>query len=154
MCIRDSSDTKALYTTAHALVAAPEDKDALANFRGTLANFLTVSAELAEVFNGEAAFLLYDTYGFPLDLTDLMARERGYSVDEKAFDALMTEQRERARAAQKKQIVTLSEIETKDATQFLGYETLSAEATILEIVDSKGKLAVVLDRTPLSLIHI
>ncbi|MGF0069426.1 alanine--tRNA ligase [Candidatus Spyradosoma sp. SGI.093] len=142
------SDTKALYTTAHALVAAPEDKDALANFRGTLANFLTVSAELAEVFNGEAAFLLYDTYGFPLDLTDLMARERGYSVDEKAFEALMTEQRERARAAQKKQIVTLSEIETKDATQFLGYETLSAEATILEIVDSKGKLAVVLDRTP------
>ena len=142
------SDTKALYTTAHALVTAPEDKDTLANFRGTLANFLSVSAELADVFNGEAAFLLYDTYGFPLDLTDLMARERGYSVDEKAFDTLMTEQRERARAAQKKQIVALSEIETKEPTQFLGYETLSAEATILEIVDSKGKLAVVLDRTP------
>lgn len=142
------SDTKALYTTAHALVAAPEDKEALANFRGTLANFLSVSAELADVFNGEAAFLLYDTYGFPLDLTDLMARERGYFVDEKAFNTLMTEQRERARAAQKKQIVALSEIETKEPTQFLGYETLSAEATILEIVNGKGKLAVVLDRTP------
>lgn len=142
------SDVKALYTSAHALLAAPEDKDALANFRGTLANFLSVSGQLADVFNGEAAFLLYDTYGFPLDLTDLMARERGYRVDENTFNALMTEQRERARAAQKKQIVTLSEIRTKDATQFLGYETLSAEATILEIVDSKGKLAVVLDRTP------
>lgn len=142
------SDLKALYATAHALIDVPEDKDALANFRGTLANFLTVSTQLADVFNGEAAFLLYDTYGFPLDLTDLMARERGYRVDENTFNALMTEQRERARAAQKKQIVTLSEIQTKDATLFLGYETLSAEATILEIVDSKGKLAVVLDRTP------
>lgn len=142
------SDTKALYTTAHALVAEPGNAETLANFRGTLANFLTVSAQLADVFNGEAAFLLYDTYGFPLDLTDLMARERGYTVDENAFNALMTEQRERARAAQKKQIVALSEIRTKDATRFLGYETLSAEATILEIVDSKGKLAAVLDRTP------
>ncbi|MBQ7332162.1 MAG: hypothetical protein IJW39_02805, partial [Opitutales bacterium] len=142
------SDVKALYTSAHAVIAAPEDKDALANFRGTLANFLAVSTELSDVFNGEAAFLLYDTYGFPLDLTDLIARERGYTVDENAFNALMTEQRERARAAQKKQIVTLSEIETKDATEFLGYETLSAEATILEVVDNKGKIAVILDRTP------
>ena len=142
------SDVKALYTSAHAVLNAPEDKDALANFRGTLANFLAVSTELNDVFNGEAAFLLYDTYGFPLDLTDLMARERGYTVDENAFNTLMTEQRERARAAQKKQIVTLSEIETKDATEFLGYETLSAEATILEVVDNKGKIAVILDRTP------
>lgn len=142
------SDVKALYTSAHAVISAPEDKDTLANFRGTLANFLAVSSELADVFNGEAAFLLYDTYGFPLDLTDLMARERGYTVDENAFNVLMTEQRERARAAQKKQIVTLSEIQTKDATEFLGYETLSAEATILEVVDNKGKIAVILDRTP------
>ncbi len=142
------SDVKALYTSAHSVINAPEDKDTLANFRGTLANFLAVSSELADVFNGEAAFLLYDTYGFPLDLTDLMARERGYTVDENAFNALMTEQRERARAAQKKQIVTLSEIQTKDATEFLGYETLSAEATILEVVDNKGKIAVILDRTP------
>lgn len=142
------SDTKALYATAHALAAAPTDETVLANFRGTLANFLAVSSELADVFNGEAAFLLYDTYGFPLDLTDLMSRERGYSVDAHVFEALMKEQRERARAAQKKQIVALSEIQTKEATQFLGYETLSAEATVLEIVESKGKIAAVLDRTP------
>jgi len=142
------SDIKALYATAHALSATPTDATVIANFRGTLANFLAVSSELADVFNGEAAFLLYDTYGFPLDLTDLMARERGYSVDAHVFDALMKEQRERARAAQKKQIVALSEIQTKDATQFLGYETLSAEATVLEIVESKGKIAAVLDRTP------
>lgn len=142
------SDIRALYACAHALNDAPADAVALANFRGTLANFLAVSSELENVFNGEAAFLLYDTYGFPLDLTELLARERGYSVDEKVFESLMTEQRERARASQKKQIVALSELRTKDATQFLGYETLSAEATVLEIVESKGKIAAVLDRTP------
>lgn len=142
------SDVRALYTTAHALVNAPADAARLADFRGTLANFFTVSKELDQIFNGEAAFLLYDTYGFPLDLTELMARERGYTVDEHVFNALMHEQRERARAAQKKQIVKLSELHTKDATPFLGYETLSAEATILEIVETDGKIAAVLDRTP------
>ncbi len=142
------SDVRAVYATAQALIAAPTNAEAVANFRGTLVNFMIVSAQLANVFNGEAAFLLYDTYGFPLDLTALMARERGFSVDETMFNTLMTEQRERARAAQKKQIVALSELNTKEATHFLGYETLSAEATILEIADNKGKLAVVLDRTP------
>lgn len=142
------SDVRALYTTAYALEAAPADAQRLADFRGTLANFLVASGELAEIFNGEAAFLLYDTYGFPLDLTELMARERGFTVDENVFNALMHEQRERARAAQKKQVVKLSEIRTKEPTPFLGYETLSAEATILEIVETDGKIAAVVDRSP------
>ncbi len=142
------ADVKAVYATAQAFLSTPEDKDAAGNFRGTLTNFMTVSLQLADVFNGEAAFLLYDTYGFPFDLTALMARERGFTIDEKVFDVLMSEQRERARAAQKKQIVALSEIKTKTDTQFLGYETLSAEGTILEIAESDGKLAVILDRTP------
>ena len=59
-----------------------------------------------EVFPGEFAFKLYDTYGFPLDLTELMARERGITVDVAGFEKLMEEQRERARAAQKKQEIT------------------------------------------------
>lgn len=94
------------------------------------------------------SFLLYDTFGFPIDLTQLLARERGFTVDEAAFNALMEEQRERARAAQKKQIVKLSEIKTKDATKFLGYDQLEATGTVLEIVDNNGQLAVIVDQTP------
>ncbi len=142
------ADLKTLYLSAFEVLKAPEDKKNLENFRAATANFLSVSNSLNDVFNGEAAFLLYDTYGFPLDLTELIARERGFSVDEKVFNELMNEQRERARAAQKKQIVALSEIKTKTETEFLGYETLSAEATILEIADNKGKLAVIVDKTP------
>ena len=58
---------------------------------------------------GHVAFELYDTYGFPLDLTELMARERGMTVDVAGFEKLMEEQRARARRAQKKEIITVSE---------------------------------------------
>src|SRR5208337_1928124 len=71
-------------------------------------------------FSGEHAFVLYDTYGFPLDLTELMARERGLVVDRAEFDRLMDEQKARARAAQKKQVIELSQVETSTPTQFVG----------------------------------
>ena len=96
---------------------------------------------------GDAAFLLYDTYGFPLDLTELMARERGLTVDTAGFEALMEEQKQRAREAGKKnkQVVSVSEIETKAPTKFIGYDTLEADVKVLEVVDMKDKTAVVLD---------
>src|SRR5208283_1864012 len=56
--------------------------------------------------SGDFAFKLYDTYGFPLDLTELMARERGLTVDTAGFEKLMEEQRARARAAQKKEVIS------------------------------------------------
>ena len=95
--------------------------------------------------SGAFAFRLYDEQGFPLDLTELMARERGLSVDTAGFEKLMEEQRTRARAAQKKQVITVSEISTKQPTRFTGYENMAVTAKISEIVDLKGKLAVVLD---------
>ncbi|MFO1488250.1 MAG: alanine--tRNA ligase-related protein [Verrucomicrobiota bacterium] len=58
--------------------------------------------------SAKQAFTLYDTYGFPLDLTELMARERGLTVDKEGFEKLMEEQRARARAAQKKEVISLS----------------------------------------------
>jgi alanyl-tRNA synthetase/REP element-mobilizing transposase RayT len=95
--------------------------------------------------SGAFAFRLYDEQGFPLDLTELMARERGLSVDIAGFETLMEEQRTRARAAQKKQVITVSEISTKQPTRFTGYENMAVTAKVSEIVDLKGKLAVVLD---------
>ncbi|HZJ16535.1 MAG TPA: alanine--tRNA ligase, partial [Chthoniobacteraceae bacterium] len=99
------------------------------------------------VFRGVDAFELYDTYGFPLDLTELMARERGLTVDTAGFEVEMEKQRARARAAQKKQVIELSEIETKEPTKFSGYDSLETPATVLEVVTLKDKTAVVLDAT-------
>jgi len=97
--------------------------------------------------SGEFAFQLYDTFGFPLDLTELMARERGLTVDTAGFERLMEEQKQRAREAGKKnkQVVSVSEIETKAPTQFIGYDNLEADVKVLEVVEMKDKTAVVLD---------
>ena len=91
------------------------------------------------------AFKLYDTYGFPLDLTELMARERVLTVDKDGFEKLMEEQRTRARAAQKKEIISLSQIETTTPTKFVGYDNLAVEAKVLEVVSLKDKTAVILN---------
>lgn len=90
-------------------------------------------------------FKLYDTYGFPLDLTELMARERGLTVDKEGFEKLMEEQRARARAAQKKEVISLSQIETTTPTKFVGYDELAVKAKVLEVVSLKDKTAVILD---------
>jgi alanyl-tRNA synthetase len=95
--------------------------------------------------SGEFAFKLYDTYGFPLDLTELMAREGQVGVDKEEFEKLMEEQRARARAAQKKEIISLSQIETTIPTKFVGYEKLGVQAKVLEVVTLKDKTAVILD---------
>jgi alanyl-tRNA synthetase len=97
---------------------------------------------------GAFAFKLYDTYGFPLDLTQLMARERGLTVDVAGFDKLMDEQKARARAAQKKEVIELSQVETTSKTAFIGYDELEAQAKVLEIVAIKEKTAVILDTSP------
>jgi alanyl-tRNA synthetase len=95
--------------------------------------------------SGTFAFKLYDTYGFPLDLTELMARERGLTVDTAGFEKLMEEQRARARAAQKKEVISLSQIETTTPTKFVGYDSLTVESKVLEVVSLKDKTAVILD---------
>ena len=99
--------------------------------------------------SSDFAFKLYDTYGFPLDLTELMARERGLKVDTAGFEKLMEEQRNRARAAQKREVISLSQIETTTPTKFVGYESPTAETKVLEVVRFKQKTAVVLEATSL-----
>jgi alanyl-tRNA synthetase len=100
--------------------------------------------------SGEIAFKLYDTYGFPLDLTELMARERGLTVDVADFEKLMEQQRERARKAQKKEEISIEGELKAEPTEFLGYDFLETEAVVETVLPGKKKdeINVVLDRTP------
>src|SRR5881227_2385107 len=99
------------------------------------------------IISGEHAFALFDTYGFPLDLTELMARERGLTVDVAGFEKLMEEQRARARAAQKISAIEISHIDGKVPTIFLGYEHDHTGAEVQGIVDLAEKRAVILNNS-------
>ncbi len=121
------------------------------SFNRTLDKGLDVFESIHPVagqISGADAFKLYDTYGFPFDLTELMARERGLTVDTAMFDDLMSEQRERARSdhASKKSVV-LVENESLDVeeTPFVGYETGQIQTEIVEVLDSG---ALILQETP------
>ncbi len=105
------------------------------------------NGNIGRKLTGDFVFRLYDQEGFPVDLTALMARERGIEIDELDFEKRMEEQRERAREAGKKnkQVVSVSEIETKAPTKFIGYDNLEADVKVLEVVEMKDKTAVVLD---------
>ena len=98
--------------------------------------------------SGDFAFKLYDTYGFPIDLTALMARERGLTVDTERFETLMEEQRQRAKAAQKKQVVRALDLKTEQVTAFTGYTEDSTTATVTEVHEAEGMLFVITDKTP------
>ena len=115
--------------------------------------FEQVAAALHDkTFPAGEAFKLYDTYGFPLDLTEVMARERGLTVDAAGFEKLMNEQRERARADHaKKKAAVLVEGEGLDVrpTEFVGYDTLEAEAVVEAVTPAKqDEFNIVLDKTP------
>ena len=99
--------------------------------------------------SGALAFRLYDEQGFPLDLTELMARERGLTVDTAGFEKLMEEQRTRARAAQKKSTIEISQDADGAPTNFLGYEHDHTGADVQAIVPLKGKVGVVLNNSVL-----
>ncbi len=111
-----------------------------------------------DVLPGETVFKLYDTYGFPFDLTADVCREREVTLDEAGFQRELEAQRERARAASQFGADYTASIELDGETQFTGYERLEDQATVTAIVDSEGnalaaleagqKGTVVLDRTP------
>ena len=123
--------------------------------------FEDVAAKAGGTIPGEAAFRLYDTYGFPVDLTADIARERGLAVDMAGFETAMERQRERARSASHFDSKATLPAEVASAlapTRFLGYEALSAsDAKVLAIVregravdalDDGEEATVILDRTP------
>ncbi len=108
------------------------------------------------MFNGETAFKLHDTYGFPLDLTADICRERGVKVDDAAFNAAMARQHEQARAAGKFKMAANLEY-SGPATTFHGYDTLEHKGNILALYKDGAEVnelvegdmgVVVLDDTP------
>jgi alanyl-tRNA synthetase len=138
-------------------------------FRATLVKGLSIldeaskSLKKGDMFDGETAFTLYDTYGFPLDLTQDALKSRGIGVDVAAFTDAMQRQREQARATRFSSGETATEAiwfglrETLGATEFLGYDTESAEGVVTALIRegkevdvlSKGETgAVLLNQTP------
>ena len=114
-----------------------------------------------EQIGGAEAFKLYDTYGFPLDLTEDVARERGLTVDAAGFEQAMNAQRERARAASGfggVATVSAEQVARMQPTEFLGYEHLAFErctvigllqqGQALERIEAPAQVYLVLDRTP------
>ncbi len=125
-----------------------EEEDA---FLRTVDKGLTMLNQASKDISGEEAFKLYDTYGFPLDLTKLVAEEKGLTVDEKGFEVEMKQQKNRSRAA--------GTVDAEDWTvlkegsnKFVGYDSLEAKASVLKYrkVKAKGKelYQIVLDTTP------
>lgn len=117
----------------------------------------------AKVFSGAVAFKLYDTYGFPLELTQDLADEAGLTVDQDAFDAAMNQQREQARSAQGKKSLVGNQVyadilKAHGATTFIGYDALEGDGQILALIQDGQQVQtvggtnepfeLVLDQTP------
>jgi alanyl-tRNA synthetase len=105
-----------------------------------------------KIIKGNFAFELYDTFGFPVDLTELMAREKGWSVDMQGFEAELKQQKDRSRAATAVDTTDWVVVNDGDEVEFVGYDELESECRILRYrkVTAKGKeqYQVVLNRTP------
>jgi alanyl-tRNA synthetase len=97
---------------------------------------------------GNAAFKLEDTFGFPIDLTELLCAERALGLDKDGYEESKRAQQERSRAAQKSTVVRALDISTDAVTEFVGFETDETEATVLEIHPQEDALFVITDKTP------
>lgn len=131
-----------------------------ASFLRTLDNGLKMLDQIKEelkeknetVISGKTAFDLYDTYGFPLDLTSLIARENGLSLDEKSFAEEMEKQKSRSRAASESETGDWVMVHEDEGVEFIGYDFLESYSHIIKyrvVKDKKGdKFQLVLDKTP------
>ncbi|VGO22591.1 alanine--tRNA ligase [Pontiella sulfatireligans] len=130
------------------ILKAEEDSFNRTLDRGIVLFDQVASGLTGKTFPAEDAFKLYDTFGFPLDLTEVMARERGIAVDAEGFEKLMNEQRKQARAdhANKKSVVLVEDENLDvDASEFVGYEFTKCETEIVEVLESG---AIMLKETP------
>jgi len=112
-----------------------------------------ISKTKTKTLKGEEIFELYDTYGFPLDLTALIAREKGYEVDEKGFEKAMTQQKVRSRAASSSSAEDWTEVNKLEIDGFLGYDNLEVQVKVvryrkIKSVKSGNQYQLVLNITP------
>ena len=116
-----------------------------------LDNIMLKNAD-SKTISGEEAFVLYDTYGFPPDLSDLIAREKGFRIDHGAFEKELERQKERSRNATSSQEGDWNEVNPYNGTEFTGYESTESQTRIsrYRTVKTKNKelFHIVLDRTP------
>lgn len=110
------------------------------------ANYLQANAGSSRI-DAEFAFQLYDTYGFPIDLTQLLAQERGLQVDMDGFNRLMEMQRQRARAARKSTLVRALDVSSNSRTEFVGYQQLELSAPIIEVIAQQDLSYVIFDKS-------
>ncbi|MBK8609714.1 MAG: alanine--tRNA ligase [Chitinophagaceae bacterium] len=126
-----------------------EEEDA---FLRTVDNGLSLLEQASKNITGKEAFKLYDTFGFPLDLTKLVAIEKGLTVDEKGFEVEMKKQKDRSRSAAVLDTEDWIEVNDLPSSKFVGYDSLETKAQIVKYrkVTAKGKeqYQIVLDQTP------
>ncbi|MBX2969354.1 MAG: alanine--tRNA ligase [Cyclobacteriaceae bacterium] len=118
-----------------------------------LKRFDAIENELKnKIVPGEIAFELYDTFGFPFDLTSLIAREKGFSVDEKGFQIEMQKQKERSKADAAKETGDWVLVGDEEKTEFIGYDFLEADVRVVKyrklVQKNKELYQLVFDRTP------
>jgi alanyl-tRNA synthetase len=137
-----------------ASVIKSEEESFIRTLDSGLERFAAIAADLKKggVVPGDKVFLLYDTYGFPPDLTGILAEEKGLTIDEDGYEKCMEEQKARARANMKQGTNTMtSEGWTEyvvGSTKFVGYETDHAEVKVLRFREDKDVLSIVLETSP------
>ena len=120
-----------------------EEESFLATLDRGLLRFDAVDAT-SGIVSGADAFELYDTFGFPLDLTQLIARERGLTVDEVGYLACLAEQRARSRAARKSHAIEATKVSIDAVSRFMGYNATETSSAVLHVEGN----AIVLAETP------
>jgi alanyl-tRNA synthetase len=133
-------------------VILEEERSFLRTLESGLSRFEAIEAKEG-VIDGHEAFELYDTYGFPIDLTRLLATEKGWEVDEVAFEKALSAQKERSRSAAVKQVGDWTVLDDDQQVEFVGYDEDSvSDAQVLKyrtVKSKKGKAyQIVLNRTP------
>ncbi|NOX67195.1 MAG: alanine--tRNA ligase [Chlorobi bacterium] len=147
-------------TTIEKIVKAEEESFNITLDRG-IELFETISekviAENKKVIPGEEVFKLYDTFGFPVDLTNIMAEEKGLQIDEAKFNELMNKQKKRARKSTKDKLASVNvstdliediKLSSSEPTDFIGYDQLEAEVKIIGSKKTENAELVLLDKTP------